>query len=443
MGRRWVRVFLAVAAIAILIGTPARASSKVVQINLEGVVDPFVASFVERSIDEASNQGAAAVLITIDTPGGLDSSMRKIVKAVLGSDVPVICFVSPQGARAASAGTFILLACPVAAMAPGTNVGAAHPVGISGAIEQDKVTNDAVAYIRSLAEQRGRNAEWAEKAVRDSDSISAEEALKIEVIDQVAPSVDELLEKLDGTSVNVVGDQSVALDTDDWEVTPAEEMGLATRILHALLEPGIAFALFYLGLILIVVELLHPGVSVPGILGAISILASFAAFGMLPIQLVGIVLLIASAVFFLLELKLPGIGFPTVGGVASLVSGGLLLFDPRVPGARLSGWVIAPVAIAAALFFYFVVRAALRARAIPVDYRPATLVGAEGIAVTNLNPVGSARVALEDWTAESVGGRIPKGTKIRVVATEGLKLKVEAVESRPSEVAAQAMERGT
>lgn len=430
--------------LAALVALPAVGTSDliigrpVVSVNLEGVVDPFVASYVDRTIEEASEVGAAAaILLTIDTPGGLDSSMRRIVKAILGSPVPVICYVSPQGARAASAGTFILLSCPVAAMAPGTNVGAAHPVGIAGAIEQDKVTNDAVAYIRSLAEQRGRNADWAEDAVRESDSISANRALEIEVIDLVAPDVDALLRLIDGRSVAVAADQTVTLSTVGWYVTARQEMGLGSRLLHALLQPGIAFALFYLGLILIIVELLHPGVSVPGILGVLSILSSFAAFGMLPVQLIGLVLLVASVVFFLLEIKYPGVGVLTVGGLASLVFGGLLLFDPRVPGARLSIGVIAPVAIAAALFFYFVVRAALRARSLPVDYRPATLVGAEGIALSDIAPIGTARVSLEDWTAESATGTIPKGTKIRVTGTEGLKLKVEAAERATGEVAAR------
>lgn len=403
-------------------------------------MDPFVASYVDSSIDDAAEDGSSAVLLTIDTPGGLDSSMRRIVQAILNSPVPVICFVSPQGARAASAGTFILIACPVAAMAPGTNVGAAHPVGISGAIEQDKATNDAVAFIRSLAEQRGRNADWAAKAVRDSDSISAEEALRIRVIDVIAPDAGTLLERLDGRTVKIAGDRTALLKTDNAKLAPEVQMGLASRILHALLAPGIAFALFYIGLILIVTELLHPGVSVPGVVGTLSLLAAFAAFGMLAIQLVGVLLLLASAIFFLLELKHPGLGLPAVGGLVTLVLGGLLLFDPRVPGAQVSGWVIAPVAIVAGLFFYFVVRAALRARSLPVDYRPATLVGAEGTAITDLDPLGSARVALEDWTAESVGARILKGTRVKVVGLEGLKLKVETAEPEPAEVAAEVKE---
>lgn len=172
MVRRWVRGVLGAVLIAFLAGSPALAKSNVVSVMLEGVVDPFQASYVASAIENAGSSNAEAVLVTVDTPGGLDSSMRKIVKAILNSPVPVICYVSPQGARAASAGTFILLACPLAAMAPGTNVGAAHPVGISGAIAQDKVINDAVAYIRSLAEGRGRNADWAEKAVRESESVS-------------------------------------------------------------------------------------------------------------------------------------------------------------------------------------------------------------------------------------------------------------------------------
>lgn len=431
-----VRAVLATAVLAALLSSPALGAGTITSVQLEGVVDPFVASYVERVL---SSTGGSAVLLTIDTPGGLDSSMRRIIKAILNSSKPVICYVSPQGARAASAGTFILLACHIAAMAPGTNVGAAHPVGIAGVIEQKKATNDAAAYIRSLAEQRGRNADWAEKAVRDSESVSAEEALRLGVIDVVASDVDSLLERIDGRSVEVTGQGEVPLETIGADVEPAGVMGLGSRLLHALLQPSVAFILFYVGLMLVVVEVLHPGVSVPGVLGVVSMVGAFTAFGMLPVQLIGLVLLVASVVFFLLELKHPGLGFPTVGGLVSLLLGGVLLFDRDVPGAQVSPGVIIPVAIAAGLFFYFVVRAALRARALPVDYRPATLVGAEGIAITDLNPVGSARVALEDWTAEAIGGEIPKGTKVKVVGLEGLKLRVEV--QKQAEMAGEAKEK--
>lgn len=437
MRSRAVRLLLGAILLVVLAPAAHARSSGLVTAQLDGVVDPFTASYLEGVIRDAQTQAPPAILITIDTPGGLDSSMRRIIKSILNSSVPVICYVSPEGSRAASAGTFILLSCPVAAMAPGTNVGAAHPVGVLGAIEQDKATNDAVAFIRSLAERRGRNPDWAESAVRESKSVSAQEAKRLGVIDVVAPNLRTLLEAVDGKSVEVAGSQSVVLETRQAGVSQARSMGLGSRLLHTLLNPGIAFALFYLGLILIVVEFLHPGLSVPGIIGVLSLIGAFVSFGMLPVQLIGIVLLLASAVFFLLELKHPGIGVPTAGGLVTLVLGGLLLFDPRVPGAGVSGWVIGPVAIAAALFFTFVVRAAMTARRLPVDFRPATLVGAEGIAVTDLDPVGSVRVALENWTAEARGGRVPKGSKVRVVSLEGLKLKVEVAEQRteaPAEV---------
>ncbi|MBI2238814.1 MAG: nodulation protein NfeD, partial [Actinobacteria bacterium] len=338
---RALRLGAAAAAVLAGLALPARGATGpiVVELGLDGVVDPFTANYVASGIADAAAQGAEAVLLTIDTPGGLDSSMRKIVQAELNSPVPVICYVSPQGARAASAGAFILIACPVAAMAPGTNVGAAHPVGVSGAIMSKKVENDAAAYIRSLAERQERNADWAEQAVRDSVSISAQDALDLDVIDLIAPSEGALLDQVDGRNVQVAGGETVTLDTAGATIEP-RDMGLGASLLHSLLSPDLAFIFFYLGIGLIIIELLHPGVSIPGILGVLSLVAAFVSFGMLPVQIIGIALLLASAVFFLVELKHPGLGLPTVGGVATLVLGGLTLFNPSVPNARVSPWVI-------------------------------------------------------------------------------------------------------
>ena len=225
-------------------------------------MDPFVANYVRGGIERANEQGAAAVLITIDTPGGLGSSMREITQAILNSKVPVIGYVSPLGARAASAGTFILLACNVAAMAPGTNVGAAHPVGLSGAIESEKATNDAAASIRAIAETRGRNADWAERAVRYSVSVSAEEALNLDVIDLISPDVRSLLEDVNGEVVTVAGGEQVTLQLTGAAIDE-QSMSSIARFLHGLLDPNIAFIFFWLGLALIVLELFTPG----GLLG--------------------------------------------------------------------------------------------------------------------------------------------------------------------------------
>ena len=405
----------------------------VVEVKLTGVVDPFMANYIADGIDTAQTEGADAVLLTIDTPGGLDSSMRQIIKAILNSEVPVVCYVYPEGARAASAGTFIMMGCPVAAMAPGTNIGAAHPVGVAGAIQQKKVTNDAVAYIQSLADRNGRNAEWAEQAVVESVSIPAEEALEENVIDLIAPSIPSLLSDVDGQTVEVAGGQAVTLQTAGASIQSVS-MGIGASILHALLSPDFAFIFFYLGLGLIVVELLHPGLSVPGIMGIVCLVAAFVTFGLLPVQIIGVVLLLASALFFLLELKHPGLGVATVGGVACLVLGGLTLFDPSVPNARVSLWVIVPVAAALVLFFGTVVKAALDARHLPAAGGIDGIVGSEGVVESDLDPEGVVLVSSEQWSARSVAGRLPRGTRVRVVGVDRLRLDVEPIKEQATAV---------
>jgi membrane-bound serine protease (ClpP class) len=416
---------VAVAAVVLGLASPVHAQDPpaVISLHLDGVVDPFEASYLESNIERASEEDAAAVLITMDTPGGLDSSMRDIVKAILNSEVPILCFVSPEGARAASAGAFILTACHVAAMAPGTNVGAASPVGVSGAVLQRKVMNDAAAYIRSLAERRDRNPDWAERAVRDAVSASAEEAADLNAIDFVADDVGDLLAQAQGMEVEVRG-----TETDvqvEGATIVARRMGTATNLLHHLFTPELAFTFFYLGLILLVIEFLHPGVSVPGALGLLSLVAAFTGFGMLPVQLVGVLLLVASVIFFLLELKNPGLSLAAAGGLVTLVLGGFLLFDSSVPGARVDTWVIAPVAVMVGGFFAFAIPAVLRTRHAPLQSGQQKLVGRHGLATTDLAPKGTVHVASETWSAESVGGDIRKGERIRVVASEGLRLKVE------------------
>lgn len=447
MSRRARLVVLLIGALGVVLGTIDAASAArpgaVVQLDVTGVVDPFMASYVERGIADANSDGSAAVLLRIDTPGGLDSSMRDIIKAILGSKVPVICYTAPPGARAASAGTFIMLACPVAAMAPGTNIGAAHPVGVSGAIESEKVTNDAAAYIRSLAERWGRNAEWAEQAVRESVSVSAEEALTLRVVDLVEPSTPRLLETAGGCTNDLVptttpptgalaGGAQIAGLCD----TTVEHVGLGpgAAILHGLIDPNLAFLFFFAGLVLIVIELLHPGISVPGVLGTLMLVTAFISFGLLPVQLGGVALLIASAAFFLVELKHPGLGAATVGGVVTLILGGLLLFDPAVPSARVSPWLIGVLALMLALFFGFVVRAVVRARRMPVTAGLEELVGTTGVALDELDPRGRVRAAREVWTAEAIDGRIPAGTTVRVVRVVGVRLVVEPAVATPASV---------
>jgi membrane-bound serine protease (ClpP class) len=402
---------------------PARPS--VTHLSLTGVVDPFVADYLRDGI--AGAQNADAVLLTIDTPGGLDSSMREIVKAILASETPVLCYVSPEGARAASAGAFILVACHVAAMAPATNVGASTPVGIGGVTLSKKIEEDAAATISAWAEQRGRNADLASRFVTESKSITAQEALDGDIIDLIASSERELLTRLDGMSVQVADGTSATLRTSEARI---QDVGMTpgASFLHALFDPNLAFTFFWLGLALIVLELIVPGHVFSGTVGTILLLTSIASFGLLPVRLIGIALLVASVVFFVVELKVPGLGIWSVAGIASLVLGGLFLFDTS-GGVRVSPFTIVPVAAFMALFFGFVVAKALAMRHLPPAQGTEAVVGKEGVVLAGgLDPDGVVRVAAEEWKATSATDSIPEGSKIRVTRLDGLVLTVEPLE---------------
>lgn len=401
---------------------PIPEARTVTEIDLTGAIDPLLAHYASHALDHARATGAAGVIIRLDTPGGLDSSMRSIIKSILRSPVPVICWVGPSGARAASAGTFILVGCPVAAMAPGTNAGAAHPVGITGGVMSEKVTNDAAAYIRSLAQRWNRNADWAERAVRSSVSASADEALRLHVIDLVAPTRAAVLRAVDGRTVRTVnGDLTVRLGgAPVRNVHPT----IAESLLHAVIDPNFAFLFFILGIVGIISFIVHPGVHILGVVGLILFVVSLIAFGMLPVTIAGLVLLAASDVFFFIGLKLHGRGLPEAAAVTCLVLGGLFLFNPSVPNARVSRLLIAVVAVAVTAFFIFVLRKVLQARFTPVRTSSQTTVGRDGVVVRSLDPDGVVRVAGETWTARSSAGTVPEGTRIRVVGKQGLTLDV-------------------
>jgi membrane-bound serine protease (ClpP class) len=398
----------------------------VIHLSLEGVVDPFVADHLRSGIESADE--AAAVLLTIDTPGGLDSSMREIIKAIEASPTPVIAYVSPEGARAASAGAFILMAGHVAAMAPATNVGASTPVGIGGVTLARKVEEDAAATIRTLAEDRDRNGELAESFVTESKSITAEEALEGNVIDLIASSEAGLLDRVDGTEVRMADGGTVTLETAGAAIED-RPMSPGAGFLHDLFDPNLAFIFFWLGLALIVLELIVPGHVFSGTIGTILLLTSIASFGFLPVRLIGIAFLVASVVFFVIELKVPGLGIWSAAGIASLVLGGLFLFDTS-GGVRVSPFAIVPVAVFMALFFGFVVSKALAMRHLPAAQGAQAVVGREGVVLDGgLDPEGIVRVAAEEWKATSSAGRVPAGTKIRVTRLDGLVLTVEPLEA--------------
>jgi membrane-bound serine protease (ClpP class) len=387
-----------------------------------------MASYIERGIHTAESNGNVGVLITIDTPGGLDSSMRSIIQAILGSTVPVICYTSPSGARAASAGTFIMMGCPVNAMAPGTNIGAAHPVGVSGAVESEKVTNDAVAYIRSLAERWHRNANWAERAVRDAESATADAALALHVVDWVAPSESVLLNDVGGCGTapppvpaTGLGRVPAVCDANAQALNPS----LAESLFHSFADPNIAFLLLSIGFLALIAWIFHPGFHASLAVGIICIILGFLILQTLPVRLSGVLLLAIAAILFVVDVKAQTHGVLTAAAIGVLVLGGLLLFNPTIPEARVSIWLIVLMAILFALFSATVLRAVMRARERPVQGGLEGLVGSTGVALTELKPIGQVRLQKETWTAQVESGRIPAGGDVRVTAVEGVKLIVE------------------
>jgi len=412
-----------------LLGQTAHAQATapvVVQLRLTGVVDPLVADYVTGSVQRAQDDGAEAVLLEIDTPGGLGSSMRDIDQALLNASIPVIGYVSPSGARAASAGAFILLSCPVAAMAPGTNVGASTPVGASGGDLSQKITNDAAASIRSISQTYGRNADVAETFVTEGASISAEEALAEGVIDLISPSSTQLLDELDGTTVTLGTGQSATLHTAGATIQQ-ESMGAFVGFLHALLDPNLAFIFFWLGLALIVLELVALGnISWTGI---VLMLLAIVSFGLLPVRLVGLGLLVVSVVAFVIELKAPGLGIWGAIGVIALLLGGWFLYD-RSGGVEVSPVVLVPVAVLVGLFFGIVVAKAMRMRKMPPPVGREAIVGAQGVTLpSGVGPRGGiVRVASEEWRAVAPAGAIPGGRTVRVTDLDGLVLTVEPLD---------------
>ncbi|MGZ4213423.1 MAG: NfeD family protein [Actinomycetota bacterium] len=401
---------------------------KVIVVSLSGTVDPLSARYVERGIRTGASDRAVAVLIRIDTPGGLDSSMRSIITAISTSSVPVVCWVGPSGARAASAGAIILTGCPIAAMAPGTNVGAAHPVGFSGDVLDEKITNDAAAYARALAQSHNRNADLAERMVRESVSVPAEEALRQRAIDLIAPTQRALFADLNGRTVNGV---TLAVSSPEFVTT---DMTFIEALLHGAVDPNIAFILFLLGLVGIVFEILHPGITLPGVLGSLAFLVSLVLLGLLPVNIAGVVLLLVGVVFFAFEVHIHSFGVAAALGIASLILGGLFLFNSAVPNAQVSKWLVVGMAIALAAFFTLVVRAVVRARRqLPSPHKLADFVGMEGVVVRALDPTGIVRARREQWSATSTGPAIPEGTHVRIVGVQGLTLEVEPLEVQASE----------
>ncbi|MEE9519736.1 MAG: nodulation protein NfeD, partial [bacterium] len=368
---------------------------------------------------------AQALVLQLDTPGGLDRSMRLIIKSMLASPIPVVVYVAPSGSRAASAGVFITIAAHVAAMAPGTNIGAAHPVALGGGKMDktmiEKVENDAAAYIRSLAERWGRNADWAEEAVRKSVSIQASEAVEKGVVDLLAPSLEELLAKIDGRALQAAG-QTVTLATAGATVVTVS-MTLKQRILSFLSHPNVAYLLMLLGFYGLFFELSSPGAVFPGIIGGIAIILAAYALQLLPVNWAGLALMALALVLFLLEIKVPSHGALTIGGVVALTLGSLMLFDSPDPLLRVSLKVIIPAVVVTSGFFIFLVGKTAQAHRARVTTGREGLMGAEGIVREWADGQGTILLRGELWKAESLSA-LESGQEVTVTETEGLTLTV-------------------
>jgi membrane-bound serine protease (ClpP class) len=400
-------------------------------ITVKGVIDPFTAQYVGRGLDIAQEDGAQCLIVQLDTPGGSDTPMRDIVQKMLNSSVPIVVYVAPAGARAGSAGVFITLAAHVAAMAPGTNIGAAHPVAMTGTeiteILEEKTTSDAAAYARAIAEKRGRNAEWAEKAVRESASIIASEAVESQVVDLIADDLTDLLDKIDGREVSTAAGP-VTLRTRGVPVRTIG-MNFAEKFLHVIVDPNIAYLLLSIGTLALVAEFYHPGAILPGVTGAICLILAFVAFGSLPVNWGGVALIVLAVVLFLLDIKVAGFML-SVGGAIAFVLGSLMLFSPFAPPSptmpRLTvSWpLIVLMTATIASFFLFAVSAGLLAQRAKAATGTESMIGVTGIAASDLAPWGTVQARGELWSAVAEEGPIKKGEQIRVVSAKGVRLKV-------------------
>ena len=401
------------------------------KITIDGAINPVTTEFIIQSIEDAENNNVELLVIEMDTPGGLMASMHKIVKSILASEVPVAVYVAPSGSRAGSAGVFITMAAHIAAMAPSTNIGSAHPVSLGGGqdtsqVMAEKIINDAVASIKSVAEKRGRNAEWAEKAVRESANITETEALEQNVIDYIVPLVDSLLSVIDGTEIEVVNGKKI-LNTKNARIEE-QQMSWRQKGLNVLSDPNIAYLLMMLGMAGIFFEIYNTGSIVPGVVGGIAMILALYSLDTLPINYAGLLLIILSIVMFLLEIKVQSYGVLSIGGVISFIIGSIMLIDSPLPFLQISMELIISAAICIAAFFVFAVGMTYRAQ----KRKPTTgregLVGEHGKAIDVLNPEGSVEVHGEIWNAIA-NEKIKKGQKVEILEVDPkhLIIKVKAL----------------
>jgi len=401
------------------------------EITVSAAITPPIAEYILQNLDASAKAGSDGLIILLDTPGGLDLAMRDIAKGILNSSIPVAVYVFPSGARAASAGVIITISAHIAAMAPGTNIGAAHPVGMGiGGTDKTmmkKVENDAVAYVRGIAAKRGRNADWVERSVRQSESITAEDALKLKVIDFVAPNLNSLLEQMDNKEVSLISGKRII--KTKGAIINEKKMGNRQRILAAISDPNIAYILFLVGLAGLYFELAHPGVILPGIIGGISLILAFFALQTLPVNYAGVLLILFGVILFIAEIKVISHGLLTVGGIISLVLGSLLLFESPDPALRVSWSVMIPMLTVICLFFAGVIALVLKAQMRKRRTGKEGMVDEEGKTVTDIYETGKVFIKGEYWNASS-DKPVEKGRRVRIVKVEGLLIKVEEIEDK-------------
>ncbi|HOM27177.1 MAG TPA: nodulation protein NfeD [bacterium] len=397
-------------------------------LKIEGAIGPVTYYQVKNVISLAEKNKSNFVLITIDTPGGLLSSTRKIVQEILSSDVPVIGFVYPSGSQCASAGTFIALSCHILAMAPATNIGAAHPVTLTGGEKdskiEEKIVNDTVSFIKTIARHRKRNEKWAERAVRESISSTEEEALKEKVIDLIAKDINELLEKIDGKTLKIK-EKQIILKTKNVQLKEAKPE-LKDKILQFISDPNIAYLLLIIGIWGIILEFSHPGFGIPGIVGTIALILAFFGLHTLPINLAGLILIILSFIFFAIEAITPTFGIFITSGIITFILGSIMLFK-KTSEIKIHNTNILIASFLTGVFIWFIIWFAWKTKRKKVITGKEGLIGEEGKTITDLNPEGMVFVHGEYWKGKSIKEVIPKGRKVRVIDIKGLTLIVEEI----------------
>ena len=417
--------------LATMAATPSWAARPVSVIDIDGAITPITVRLLAAAIERSQAEGSQALVVQLNTPGGLERSMRSMVQSILNSEIPIIVYVAPTGARAASAGVFLTMAAHVAAMAPATNMGAAHPVAVGGQMDKDmlkKVENDAAAFARTLATERGRNAEWMEKAVRSSVSVTEREALKLKVIDLIANSLPDLLEKIDGRVVKTKRG-AVTLETKGAPVKVIE-IRFRDRFLALITDPNIAYILMMVGMLGIFFELSNPGVVLPGVIGGISLILAFFAFQSLPINWAGLLLILFGVALLIAEIKIASHGVLTIGGVVSMVLGSFMLYEAPEAGFRVSWTVILPTVGASAGLVVWAVSAGLRAMMRPPTTGAAGMIGQQAVVRAALDPEGQVQLDGELWRAVAEDAPVPAGETVRVTGVDGLTLRVSRAANR-------------